>query len=332
MRFANPWILIFGLILLGLIFCYINFFKKTNYSPALRFSRLWLIKKDNNTWKVWGLKILKWSKYFAFALIILALARPQQGKTFDSQSDQGIDIMIALDTSSSMNSIDFKPNRIEAAKKVTQEFIQARKYDRIGLVNFSGLAFTQCPLTTDKASLLEFVKNINIGDTGLDGTAIGSAIITGVNRLKNSSAKSKVLILVTDGNNNMGEIDPLTASQIAAQYKIKIYAIGVGSLEGGIYLVNDPFFGQREVRDPNSKINEGALKQVAANTDGEYFRALDMRSFENIMKQIDNLEKDDIKVTQFTNYNELYKSFVIAAFIMLLLIVLLENTILRKLP
>jgi Ca-activated chloride channel family protein len=137
---------------------------------------------------------------------------------------------------------------------------------------------------------------------------------------------------VTDGNNNMGEIDPLTASQIAAQYGIKIYAIGVGSPEGGIYIVNHPIFGRQEVRNPDDKINEDALKQIAANTNGQYFRALDMRSFENIMRQIDALEKDDIKVMQFTTYKELYKPFAFIAFILLLLIVLLENTLFRKLP
>jgi Ca-activated chloride channel family protein len=332
MRFASPWILIVGLIILAGIYWYINYFKRTDYQAALKFSRLWLMNKDQNSWKVLGLKILKWSKYLALILLLIALARPQKGKMFDISNDQGIDIMIALDTSSSMESIDFKPNRLEAAKTVTVNFIEARKYDKIGLVNFSGLAFTQSPLTTDKASLIDFVKGINIGDTGLDGTAIGSAIITCVNRLKNSKAKSKVIVLITDGNNNRGEIDPLTASQIAAQYDIKIYAIGVGSPEGGIHVINDPFFGRREVRTPEDKINEAPLKQIAANTDGQYFRALDMRSFENIMKQIDGLEKDDIKVTQFTTYNELYKSFVWIAFIILLLTVLLENTILRKLP
>lgn len=332
MRLANPSFLIIGILVLAGIFFYLNYYKKAAYNPALKFSRLWIISKNKKSWKTVGLQIIKWAKYLAFILLLIALARPQKGRTFESINEQGIDIMIALDTSSSMQSIDFNPNRLEAAKKVSEEFIKARKYDRIGLVNFAGLAFTQSPLTTDKNSLAEFVKEINIGDTGLDGTAIGSAIITSVNRLKNSSAKSKVIVLITDGNNNMGEIDPMTASQIAAQYSIKIYAVGVGSLEGGIYIVDDPFFGRRQVRDTENKINEEALKQIAANTGGQYFRALDMRSFENIIKQIDLLEKDEIKVTQFTNYTEIYKSFAFAGFIILLFIVILENTILRKLP
>ena len=332
MRLADPYFLFIGLILLGLIYWFIHHYKKSDYNPALRFSRLWLMDKQKTSLKVWGIWALKWLKYLALILLLIALSRPQKGRTFETSNDQGIDIMIAMDTSSSMQSVDFRPNRLEAAKKVTEDFIKARKFDRIGLVNFSGLAFTQSPLTTDKDSLVEFIRGINIGDTGLDGTAIGSAIMTSLTRLKDSKAKTKLLILVTDGNNNMGEIDPITASQIAAQYDVKIYAIAVGSLEGAIYVVNDPIFGQRELRNPEDKINESALKQVAANTEGEYFRASDRRSFEDIMKRIDNLEKDDIKITLWTRYNELYKSFALWAFIIMFLIVLLENTIFRKLP
>ncbi|MDR0822175.1 MAG: VWA domain-containing protein [Endomicrobium sp.] len=333
MRFANPLFLLTFIPLAAFIYWYINSFKKRVYSPSLRFSRINLISQKYKGNKTLFLKILKISKYIALLFLIIALARPQEGKTFENSSAQGIDIMIALDTSSSMRSIDFKPlDRMQTAKKVIEDFVKGRKFDRIGLVNFSGLAFTQSPLTTDKESLIEFIKSVEIGDTGLDGTAIGSAIMTSINRLKDSAAKSKVIILATDGNNNMGEIDPVTASEIAAQYDIKIYAIGVGSLEGGIYVVDHPFFGRREVRDTENKINEAVLKQISSNTGGEYFRALDAKSFENIMKQIDSLEKDDIKASQFTNYNEKYKPLVLLAFLLLLLSVILENTFLRKLP
>ncbi|MDR2708530.1 MAG: VWA domain-containing protein [Elusimicrobiota bacterium] len=332
MRFANFTFLILGVILLAAVFWFINFYQKSRYSPTLKFPRLALIKSTDASSKIWMLRFLQIAKYASLILILIALARPQKGKSFDMQNNQGIDIMIALDTSTSMSSIDFKPDRMEAAKTVVENFVKERKYDRIGLVNFAGLAFTQCPLTTDKQSLLEFIQNIKIGDTGLDGTAIGSAIITSVNRLKDSKAKSKVIILVTDGNNNMGEVDPLTASQVAAQYKIKIYAIAVGSLEGGIYVVDDPYFGRREVRDTQNKINESVLRQVAQNTQGQYYRALDGKSFENIMKQIDALEKTDIQTAQFTTYNEIYKPFVILAMLILLGVILLENTYLRVLP
>ncbi|MDR3256525.1 MAG: VWA domain-containing protein [Endomicrobium sp.] len=331
MRFASPLYLLIFLPLL-FVYLYINIIKKKSFNSYISFSRVNLLKGNIPKFKTTLLNILKNFKYIFLILIIVALARPQSGKTFEQSNEQGIDIMVALDTSTSMSSLDFKPlNRMEAAKRVTQNFVRARKYDRIGLVIFSGLAFTQCPLTTDKDSLVEFIKNINIGDTGLDGTAIGSAIMTCVNRLKDSVAKSKIIILVTDGNNNMGEIDPLTASKVAQGCDVKIYTIGVGSLEGAIYEIDDPFFGKREVRTQDA-INEDVLKHVAYDTGGEYFRAQDTKSFENIMKQIDKLEKDDIKVVQFTNYNELYKYFLIPALFLLLLIIILENTYLRKLP
>ncbi|MDR3253466.1 MAG: VWA domain-containing protein, partial [Endomicrobium sp.] len=307
--------------------------KKDSFVSYISFSRVKLLKDDEKKLKIIFLNILKILKYIVFILVIISLARPQKGKTFEQSGDKGIDIMIALDTSTSMRSLDFKPlNRMESAKKVTEGFVKARKCDRIGLVIFSGLAFTQCPLTTDKDSLVEFIKNIDIGDTGLDGTAVGSAIMTSVNRLKDSPAKSKIIILVTDGNNNMGEIDPVTASKIAKETCIKIYTVGVGSLNGAIYEIDDPFFGKREILYTQDAINEDVLKEIAHNTGGEYFRAQDTKSFEKIMKQIDKLEKDEIQVMQFTNYNELYRYFLIPAFLLLLLIIILENTFLRKLP
>lgn len=333
MKFANPLYLLIFLLLLAFVYTYMNIINKKAFKSYISFSRVNLLENNGARFKENLLNLLKILKYLVLILIIIAIARPQEGKVFEQSNDQGIDIIIALDTSTSMCSIDFKPlNRMEVAKKVTQEFIKVRKYDKVGLVIFSGLAFTQCPLTTDKDSLVEFVKNINIGDTGLNGTAIGSAIMTSVNRLKDSQAKSKVLILVTDGNNNMGEIDPITASKIAREYDIKIYTIGVGSLEGAIYEVRDPFFGTREVRTTQDAINEDVLKEISRNTKGEYFRARDTKSFDSIMKQIDKLEKYEIKVTQFTKYNELYKYFLIPAFILLLLIIVLDNTYLRKLP
>ncbi len=334
MRLANPELLILFILLLALIYAYRNIFRKKAFSPAVKFPQAKILNDSQRGIKSLLLKVLQWAKYFVFVLIIIALARPQEGKTYEYSNDQGIDIMIVMDTSSSMTSIDFKPlNRMQTAKKVTEDFVKARKFDRIGLVVFSGIAFTQSPLTTDNESLAEFIKSIDIvSDRRLDGTAIGSAIMTAVNRLKDSEAKSKIMILVTDGNNNAGEVDPLTASKIAASYDIKIYAIGVGSRDGAVYLVDDPFFGKREVRSQEDSLQEGILKQISENTGGEYFRATDAKSFENIMKRIDSLEKDEIKIMQFTRYNELYKYFAFPAFILLILIILLENTCLRRLP
>ncbi|MDR3306656.1 MAG: VWA domain-containing protein [Endomicrobium sp.] len=333
MKFASPgYVFIFFAVLVA-VFLYINFWDKKFFNTMIVFPQAKLLRTNRLRLKEKLFKLLNILKYVAVVLTIVAFARPQKGTVYERSNDQGIDIITALDASTSMRSLDFRPlNRMEAAKKVTQDFIKERKYDRIGLIVFAGLAFTQCPLTTDKDSLVEFVNNIQIGDAGMDGTAIGSAIMTSVNRLKDSKAKSKIIILVTDGNNNTGEIDPITASQIAGEYNIKVYAIGVGSPEGAIYEVDDPFFGRREVRVIQEAINENILREIAKNTGGAYFRAQDAKSFENIMKRIDKLEKYDIEVTQFTNYDELYKYFLLPSFILLLLIIILENTYLRKLP
>jgi Ca-activated chloride channel family protein len=328
MRFANP-----EFFLLFLLFLLIWVFGKGAAPAFVRFTRGIIFEKEKPPVKAVFYKALKILKYLALVLIIIALARPQKGTNYEDSKEQGIDIMVALDISSSMKSIDFKPlNRLEAAKNAAADFIKERKFDRIGLVVFSGLAFTQCPLTTDKESLLDFIKKVNTEDIRLDGTAIGSAIATSVNRLKDGKTKEKLIILITDGNNNMGEVDPVTASRIAANFNIKIYAIGVGSIEGAIYEIDDGFFGKRQIRDNRAGLNERVLMEIAINTGGTYFRATDAQSFKDSMKKIDKLEKNDIKVRKFTSYDELYKNFVIAALALLFLVMLLENTLLRKLP
>lgn len=331
MRFANPEFL-----LLLLLLFLVPLFKRKGLdgiTAFVLFPRSIIMERKKISAKVYMYKALKVMKYIALALIIIALARPQKGINFEENKDQGIDIMIALDISGSMRSIDFKPlTRIEAAKNTAADFIKERKYDRIGLVVFAGLAFTQCPLTTDKESLLNFLSGVNVGDINIDGTAIGSAIVTSVNRLKDSKAKEKIIILITDGINNMGEVDPLSASRIAADYGIKIYAIGVGSLEGAVYEIDDGFFGKRQIRDSRAGLNEEALREISQNTGGNYFRATDISSFKESMRQIDKLEKYDIRTKKFISYNELYKTFALAALVLLFLIMLLENTTLRKLP
>ncbi len=330
MRFANPEFLAL------LLLFFIPFFLDKNKKRAtafIRFTRGVFFENEKISAKIFFCRALVVLKYSAFALIITALARPQKGVIFDDNSQSGIDIMIALDISTSMSSVDFKPvNRLEAAKNTAADFIKERKRDRIGLVVFSGLAFTQCPLTTDRESLLEFVKKVSVEDINVDGTAIGSALITSVNRLRDAKSKEKIIILITDGNNNMGEVDPVTASKIAGRYGIKIYAVGVGSTEGAVFEVDDIFFGKREVRDNSSGLQEHILKEVAENTGGGYFRATDISSFKEIMKEIDSIEKDEIKVKEFAGYEELYKNFALAALLLLFLIMLLENTYLRKLP
>jgi len=323
MRFANPLLLM--LLLLALLL-FILFWKRTKKGEAfISFPLISAFKGQKNSRKIFLLKLLEIFKYLVVIILIIAAGRPQAGRTFEQTNESGIDIMIVLDTSSSMLSPDFPPlNRIQMAKKVAVDFVNMRKSDRIGLVVFSGLAFTQSPLTTDKVSLAQFINGINIGDTGVDGTAIGSAIITAANRLRDSKGKSKIIILITDGNNNMGEIDPVTASKIASSLGIKIYTIGVGRR-------NSPgdFFG---TITGNEELNEEPLKEIARNTCGEYFRADDAKSFAAIMKTIDSLEKDDVTGRKFISYKELFQPFVFFALLGMLFAVFLENTYLRKLP
>lgn len=264
--------------------------------------------------------------------MIIALARPQQGLITSESSARGIDIMMCLDTSTSMRALDFKPkNRLEAAKEEAAEFIKERKNDRIGIVVYSALAFTQCPLTTDHAAILGFLDKIEIGMTQLDGTAIGTAILTCVQRLKDSTAKSKIIILLTDGRNNMGEVDPVTAAKAAQSLDIKIYAIGMGAPGKALYPVEHPIFGTQYVYLPE-ELDENTLRQIAETTEGEYFRARDTRELRGIYGRIDKLEKTEIKTSSYTEYRELYRFFAFLALLALAAAFALERTILRKIP
>lgn len=266
-------------------------------------------------------------------LLTVALARPQAGQKNEEISNQGIDIMIVLDTSTSMRALDFKPgDRFEAARKTAKEFVKGRKYDRIGIVVFSGLAFTQCPLTIDHDAALNFLDQASIGMTEVDGTAIGSAIATAANRLKGGKGKSRVMILLTDGRNNTGEIDPLTAAQTAAALDIKIYTIGAGAPGGALYPVDHPIWGRQYVKIPEQELDEDTLAKIAEATNGRYFRATDMASLERIMKQIDTMEKTEIKTLKYTSYIEHFEKFLWPALILLLLELAVSGLWLRKLP
>ncbi|MBN1823449.1 MAG: VWA domain-containing protein [Endomicrobiales bacterium] len=277
--------------------------------------------------------IPKAAYYAAIALVFFAMARPQAGQKTEEIYNQGVDIMLVLDTSTSMQAIDFRPhNRFEATKKVAKEFAKQRKTDRIGIVVFAGLAFTQCPFTADIDSVLDFIDQCEIGMTEVDGTAIGSAIATASNRLKDSKGKSKVMILITDGRNNSGEIDPLTAAQAAAALDVKIYAIGAGKPGGALFPVNDPVFGRRYVKVPEQELDEDTLAKVAEATGGRYFRATDTASLERIMGQINEMEKTDVKSIKYTNYTELFSYFLWPAFILFGFGIFIGNTWLKKIP
>jgi len=243
---------------------------------------------------------------------------------------EGIDIIIALDISSSMLAEDFHPkNRIVAAKEVGKEFISGRKSDRIGLVVFAGESYTQCPLTLDYDMVKEFMDRVDVGAIE-DGTAIGMAIATGLNRLRESKVKSKIIILLTDGQNNRGEIDPLTAAQAATPLSVKIYTIGVGSEGMAPYPVQTPF-GVR-YQNMEVKIDEELLKQVASITGGKYFRATDADKLREIYRIIDQMEKTEIEVKEYRSYTELFLPYALAALGLLTLELLLISTRLRKIP
>lgn len=327
MRFYYPYILLLIPIFVSIIY-YIKK-RKIKNSSGIIFSDI----KIFTTIKVpFGKKILDNLKFVAVILTILALARPQGGEKSSELTKKGIDIILCLDTSTSMRAEDFKPqNRLDASKEVVKKFIKGRKNDRIGVVVFSAVAFTQCPLTTDYGSILDFIDKIEIGMTQTDGTAIGTALLTSVKRLKETTGKSKIIILLTDGRNNMGEVDPITASKAASAFGIKIYTIGAAALGASPYPVNDPIFGKRYVW-LKEDLDEPALLQIANETGGLYFRAKDKSSLEEIYKKIDSMEKTEFKVEEYTDFNELYRWFLIPAAIFFFLEIILRNLVFRTVP
>jgi len=275
--------------------------------------------------------ILPLLRILAVCLFVVAFARPRSGTEKREITSEGIDIMLALDVSSSMQAEDFKPhNRLYVAKEELKKFVSKRVNDRIGLVVFARHSFTQCPLTVDYGVLIQFVDQIDFGIIE-DGTAIGMAIANGVNRLRESDSKSKVMILLTDGDNNAGEIDPVTAASLAEAFDIKIYTIGVGKTGNAMFPVSDPIFGKRYVYQP-TRIDEKTLRQIAEATGGQYFRARSGDELEAIYASIDKLEKTEIKVSAHIQYRELFHYFVYAGLLLLVLEMILSNTLFRKLP
>ena len=327
-RFSEPYFLLLLLLLPLIIFWYIR--RHRSRTASIRFSSLQVINDIQKTTGNRARHILFVLRMAAVALCMIAFARPQSGIKGEEVSTQGVDIVLAVDISSSMKAEDIKPNRLEGAKQVAREFIQGRKNDRIGMVVFSADAFTQCPLTLDYGILLSFLDEIYIGMIE-DGTAIGMGLATAVNRLRTSEAKSKVIILLTDGRNNRGEVDPLTAADASRAFGIKVYTVGAGTHGTALFPYDDPFFGRRYIPMPVD-IDEASLKEVAEKTGGRYFRATDRKSLTDIFKEIDALEKTEIRVTEFTRYSELFHFLVWGALLLLLAEVVLANTVLRKIP
>ncbi len=332
MSLHDPLALIFIPIII-LLFLYKQ--KKQRSASAFKFSSGELIGKLKGSFKLKLSKNLIYLRFLAIALLIFALARPQTPIADSKIHSEGIDIVLAIDCSTSMLAEDFRlggqrQNRIEVVKSVVKDFIMGRKNDRIAIVAFASRAYTVCPLTLDYGWLLDNLERVK---TGLveDGTAIGSGIATSLNRLKDAKAKSKVVILLTDGRNNTGKISPLTAAEAAKALKIKVYTIGAGSKGPVPYPVKD-FFGNTVYQPVQIDIDEDTLIKIAEMTGAKYFRATDTESLRKIYKEIDSLEKTDIEESGYLEYNELFNVFLILALVFLLSDIVLSNTVLRKIP
>ncbi len=319
-----------GLVLLLLMILY-KLSRKRPRSASIKYSDLRIVKRAARTRKQRFRFLLTVFRLLAVALFIVAFARPRSGTEYQEITSEGVDIMLLLDVSSSMQAEDFKPNnRLFVAKEEIKNFIGKRLNDRIGLVVFARYAYTQCPLTTDYGVLLNFVSQVDFGLVE-DGTAIGMATATAVNRLRESDSETKIIVLLTDGDNNSGEIDPITAATLAATFDIKIYTIGVGKSGNVMFPYQDPLFGKRYIYQA-TKIDEESLREIAAKTSGKYFRAQSEEELEEIYGLIDDLEKTEVTVAAHIQYKELFHHFVYAGLVLLLLELLLANTYFRKLP
>lgn len=332
MEFANKEYFLLLLLLIPYILWYFLYRKKSE--PTMQMSDTYAYRFAPKSWRIRIVNLPMLLRCITFVLIVIILARPQTHNSWDNKSVDGIDIMLSMDVSTSMLAEDLKPNRIEAAKEVAAEFIAGRPNDNIGLTIFAGEAFSQCPMTTDHSSLLNLLQNVrtDIAARGLiqDGTAVGMGLANAVSRLKDSQAKSKVVILLTDGSNNMGDLSPMTAAQIAKSLDIRVYTIGVGTnkvapypmpVAGGVQYVNIPV-----------EIDTQTLSDIAVTTQGNFYRATNNRQLKQIYKDIDKLEKTKMNVKKFSKRYEAYQPFAIAAIISLLLEILLRNTILRRIP
>ena len=332
MEFANKEYLFLLLLAIPYIIWYVMYRKKSE--PTMRMSDTFVFRYAPKSLKVRLMPLQMLLRLTAFTFLVLALARPQTSNSWKNRQSEGIDIMLAMDVSTSMLAEDLKPNRIEAAKMVAAEFIAGRPDDNIGLTIFAGESFTQCPMTTDHASLLNLLQNVraDIAARGLisDGTAIGMGLANAVGRLKASKAKSKVVILLTDGSNNMGDISPMTAAEIAQSLGIRVYTIGVGTnkvapypmpVAGGVQYVNMPV-----------EIDTKTLGEIAQTTHGDFYRATNTQELKKIYKEIDQLEKSKMSVKKFKKKYDAFQPFVMVAAIALLLEILLRITIFRRIP
>ncbi|MBP5770719.1 MAG: VWA domain-containing protein [Bacteroidaceae bacterium] len=332
MQFANPYFLLLLLLLIPYILWYVLRFRSSE--SALQVSSTSAFRHAPRTYKQFLVHAPFLLRVLTFVMIVLVLCRPQTSNSWSNRTIDGIDIMLCVDISTSMLAEDLKPNRIEAAKKVASEFISGRPNDNIGLTIFSGESFTQCPMTTDHAVLLNLFQSVNCDmvQRGLmeDGTAIGMGLANAISRLKDSQAKSKVIILLTDGSNNAGDISPLTAAEIAKTFGIRVYTIGVGTNGKARYPY--PVGGHIEYINIPVEIDEKTLASIARATDGEFYRATNNDKLREVYQEIDKLEKTKMNVKQYSKRYEAFALFALLACLFLMLELLLKETILKKLP
>lgn len=328
MFFEYPKILFLEIIPVLLVLHYL-YVELTGRRPHLRVSVA-------TPWKLSGGSALGWIRHLPFVLrtialvmIIIAIARPRSSESMERIDTEGIDIMLTMDVSTSMLARDFNPDRISAAKDIAIEFISQRPSDRIGIVVFAGESYTQCPLTTDRATLINLMKEVQT-DLIEDGTAIGNGLATAVARLKDSNAKSRVVILLTDGVNNRGEITPQTAAEIAVTYGVRVYTIGVGAMGTAPYPVMTPW--GVDVQNVRVEIDEDLLSGIAEATGGRYFRATDNTKLMEIYSEINKMEKDRTTIDSFPLYKELFGKYALVALVALLLELVLKMFVIRRLP
>lgn len=332
MEFVNKEYFFLLLLLIPYVMWYFLYRKKTE--PTMRMSDTYAYQFAPKSWRIRLIHLPMLLRMLTMIMVIFALARPQTHTSWGSKTVEGIDIMLAMDVSTSMLAEDLKPNRIEAAKNVAGEFISGRPDDNIGLTIFAGEAFTQCPMTTDHQSLLNLLHNVrtDIAARGLiqDGTAIGMGLANAVSRLKDSKTKSKIVILLTDGSNNSGDLSPLTSAQIAKSLGIRVYTIAVGTKGVAPY----PMIvgGTTQYVNMRADVDTGTLTQIAAQTDGNFYRATNTAELKQIYKDIDKLEKTKLDVKKFSKHFEAYQPFALVAVLALLLEILLRITVFRRIP
>lgn len=327
MIFANPAYLWLLLLLVPAILWYI--LKQQKGNASMEVSSTSPFEEMPCSYKYYLRHVRFALELAAAASLIVALARPQSTDSWTSRSTEGVDIVLTLDISTSMLARDFNPNRVDAAKDVAAQFISGRPYDNIGLVIFAGESFTMCPMTTDHAALLNLLRDVECGMIE-DMTAIGDGLATAISRIKDGPAKSKTIILLTDGTNNAGDIAPVTAADIARTFGIRVYTIGVGTKGMAPYPVQTPY--GIEYRNYPVEIDEVTLDQIAVKTGGKYFRATDKGALKNIFSEIDKMEKTKLSVTEYSRREEEFMIWAVFALIFLSLDILLRNTILKNIP